>query len=100
LALIRNRNYERALQHMEQLINLEGGTNFDNLAVHAKNLSEEDRRELLRLYEAVRTRHPENVEVLFGHAILQEVNELYTDALATTNELLAKYPEHQPSILM
>lgn len=100
LALIRNRQYERALSHMEQLLNLEGGTNFDNLAVHAKNLAPEDRQELLRLYQSVVERHPDNVEVLFGFAILQETHQDFPTALATLDRLLQQHPEHQPAIIL
>lgn len=100
IALIRNRDYEGAVAHMEQLLNLEGSTNFDNLALHAKNLSEEDREQLLILYGDLRARYPDNLEITFGHAILQELNERHAEALATLDQLLKEDPEHQPALLM
>lgn len=100
IALIRTRDYEGAVAHMEQLLNLEGSTNFDNLALHAKNLSEEDREQLLALYGNLRSRHPDNLEIIFGHAILQELNEQHPEALSSIDQLLQEDPEHQPALLM
>lgn len=100
LALIRARDYKGALTHMERLLDLEGSNNFDNLALHAKNLAPEDRAELLGLYEAVLRRHPDNPDVMLGHAMLQQLNDQGQAALATLDRLLRDHPEHQRAILM
>src|SRR5690606_33908785 len=100
IALIRNRDYEGAVANMEQLLNLKGSTNFDNLALHAKNLTEDDREQLLSLYADLRSRYPDNLEITFGHAILQELNEHHSEALTSIDQLLQEDPEHQPALLM
>ncbi len=86
--LIKKKDFENALFHMEKVLDLEGPTTFDRLALHAKNLDEEDKAELLRLYFIILERHPDNSELLYGYAVLQELNGQFEEALRSTDRLL------------
>ncbi|MDX5299899.1 MAG: tetratricopeptide repeat protein, partial [Gammaproteobacteria bacterium] len=92
--------YETALEYMERILNLGGDADFDHLAAHAKTLSGEERAELIRLYEALRQRHPNNPEVRYSVALLQQSNGMPTHAMDTLKPLLDEYPDFQPAILL
>ncbi|OZG70678.1 hypothetical protein BTA51_25275 [Hahella sp. CCB-MM4] len=96
--LIKKKDFENALFHMEKVLDLEGPTTFDRLALHAKNLGDEDKAELLRLYFIILERHPDNGELLYGYAVLQELNGQYEEALASTNRLLEQEAEN-PAVI-
>ena len=81
--LIRARRLPEALTHMERVLELEGPTSFDRVAVHAKMLNEEERTQLLDLYRQILDRHPENGELRYGYAVLQELNNQPQQALQT-----------------
>jgi len=85
---IKAKEYPRALAHMETVLELEGPTTFDRLALHAKSLGKEEKSKLLGLYFQILDRHPNNEELLYGYAILQELNGEYEAALASTDKLL------------
>lgn len=97
---IRQKKYETALEYMERILNLGGDADFDHLAAHAKTLSGEERAELIRLYEALRQRHPNNPEVRYSVALLQQSNGMPTHAMDTLKPLLDEYPDFQPAILL
>jgi len=82
-------NYSAALFHMEKVLELEGPTTFDRLAVHARNLGDKEKQDLLKLYQKLLQRHPDNSELLYGLAVLQELNGLNEEALQSIDQLLA-----------
>ncbi|WP_245555281.1 tetratricopeptide repeat protein [Hahella ganghwensis] len=96
--LIKKKDFENALFHMERVLDLEGPTTFDRLALHAKNLGDEEKAELLRLYSIILERHPDNGELLYGYAVLQELNGLYDEALDSTNRLLEQQKKN-PAVI-
>ncbi|ABC28576.1 FOG: TPR repeat [Hahella chejuensis KCTC 2396] len=96
--LIKQKQYPEALSHMEQVLELEGPTTFDRLAVHAKNLTDEEKKELLNLYKKILERHPENGELMYGYAVLQEINGMEEAALASTDPLLKTSPDN-PAVI-
>ena len=96
--LIRARRLPEALTRMERVLELEGPTSFDRVAVHAKVLNEEERSQLLDLYRQILDRHPENGELRYGYAVLQELNNQPELALLTARELLEESPEN-PAVI-
>jgi predicted Zn-dependent protease len=98
--LIKARRLPEALTRMERVLELEGPTSFDRVAVHAKVLSEEERTELLRLYQQILARHPDNGELRYGYAVLQELNNQPEQALATAQALLVETPENAAVITL
>ncbi len=96
--LIKDKEYSLALTHMERVLELEGPTTFDRLALHAKNLEDDEKNKLLGLYYTILERHPDNGELLYGYAVLQELNGQYEDALDTTDKLLQQM-DNNPAIV-
>jgi len=96
--LIKKKDFENALFHMEKVLNLEGPTTFDRLALHAKNLAEEDKAELLRLYFTILERHPDDNGLLYGYTVLQELNGQLKEALRSSDRLLER-DDQNPAVI-
>lgn len=98
--LIKARRLPEALARMEKVLELEGPTAFDRVALQAKSLNAEEKAEMLRLYEDILARYPDNAELKYGYAVLQEINEQTEGALKTTAELLETSPTNPAVITM
>ena len=96
--LIKHKDYSRALILMERVLELGGPTTFDRLALHARNLEDKEKAKLLNLYYTILERHPDNEEILYSYAVLQELNGKYQEALASTDRLLAQ-TDSNPAVI-
>ena len=97
---VKQNNLEAALQHMEQILDLGGDADFDSLAAMAANLPVAEQQELLKLYQALAERHPENREIQYSIALLQKVTGNYQAALDVLKPLLEEAPEFQPALVL
>ena len=96
--LLRVGRFPEALARMERVLELEGPTSFDRLAVQARGLSSEQKAELLTLYEDILARYPDNLELQYGYAVLLELNGRGEEALRISRGLAAE-SKRDPAVI-
>ncbi|MEX1227437.1 MAG: tetratricopeptide repeat protein [Marinobacter sp.] len=97
---VKRNDLEKALYHMEQIMDLGGDADFDSLAAMATSLPPTSQLELLRLYEDIAERHPDNHEIRYSIALLLKVIGDNEAALTQLQQLLDEEPEFQPALVL
>lgn len=97
--LARSGRYEESLEYMEKVLQGQGDTHFDFLALSAAETDPETRSGLLQSFDQLLAKHPGNPQLAFGKAVLLQQDGRPDEALA----LLQKMPTHEqpvPSALL
>lgn len=97
---VKRNDLEKALYHMEQIMDLGGDADFDSLAAMATGLPPDSQLELLQLYEDLAERHPGNHEIRYSIALLLKVIGDNESALTQLQQLLDSEPEFQPALVL
>ncbi|MFL1483767.1 tetratricopeptide repeat protein [Marinobacter sp. LN3S78] len=97
---LRDGDMEATLTELEQILNLGGDANFDSLAAMAPRLPADQQQELLRLFDELQERHPDNEEIRYSNALLQDLTGSPQAALDTLAPLLEQDPEFQPALVL
>lgn len=91
--LARSGRYEESMEYMEKVLQGQGDTHFDFLALSAAETDPDTRSGLLQSFDQLLARHPDNPQLAFGKAVLLQQDGRPEEALA----LLQKMPaEAQP----
>ncbi|MBE7376307.1 tetratricopeptide repeat protein [Pseudomonas lopnurensis] len=97
--LARAGQYEQSLEFMEKVLQGQGDTHFDFLALSAAQTDPDTRAGLLQSFDQLLAKHPDNPQLTFGKAVLLQQDDRTEEALA----LLQAQPARQrqiPSILL
>ncbi len=94
IALARTGDYDQSLQYMERVLQREGNTHFDFLALSAAETDPQTRQAMLQSFDRLLARHPDNGQLLFAKALLLQQNDQAEDALA----VLAAHPASRREI--
>ena len=97
--LARAGRYEESLQFMEKVLQGQGDTHFDFLALSAAETDQDTRTGLLKSFDQLLAKHPDNPQLKFGKAVLLQQDGHPKQAL----ELLEEQPADEqeiPSILL
>lgn len=94
IALARTGDYDQSLQYMERVLQREGSTHFDFLALSAAETDPQTRQAMLQSFDRLLARHPDNGQLLFAKALLLQQNDQAEDALA----VLAAHPASRREI--
>ncbi len=97
--LARAGRYEESLEFMEKVLQGQGDTHFDFLALSASETDPDTRAGLLQSFDRLLLKHPDNPQLSFGKAVLLQQDDRSEEALA----LLQQQPTRQrqvPSILL
>ncbi len=97
--LARSGRYEESLEYMEKVLQGQGDTHFDFLALSAAETDPDTRSGLLQSFDQLLAKHPDNPQLAFGKAVLLQQDGRPDEALA----LLQKMPTDQqpvPSTLL
>lgn len=70
IQLARNGDYDESLQYMEKVLQGQGDTHFDFLALSAADTDESTRQGLLQSFERLLQKYPGNGQLIFGKALL------------------------------
>ncbi|AHL76602.1 hypothetical protein CH92_16445 [Stutzerimonas stutzeri] len=97
--LARAGRYEESLQFMEKVLQGQGDTHFDFLALSAAETDPDTRTGLLKSFDQLLAKHPDNPQLKFGKAVLLQQDGRPEEALALLEEQPAKEQEI-PSILL
>lgn len=92
--LARDGRYDESMTYMEQVLQRQGDTHFDFLALSAAETDPDTRAGLLQGFDRLLAKNPDNSQLLFGKAILlqqdgraEEALELLEDSAASSNEV-------------
>lgn len=92
--LARAGRYDESMTYMEQVLQRQGDTHFDFLALSAAETDPDTRAGLLQGFDRLLAKNPDNSQLLFGKAILlqqdgraAEALELLEDSAASSNEV-------------
>ena len=72
IQLARNGKYDESLVYMEKVLQGQGDTHFDFLALSAADTAESTRRGLLQSFERLLGKYPGNGQLIFGKALLMQ----------------------------
>jgi tetratricopeptide (TPR) repeat protein len=72
IQLARNGQYDESLVFMEKVLQGQGDTHFDFLALSAADTDENTRRGLLQSFERLLAKYPGNSQLIFGKALLMQ----------------------------
>ena len=92
--LARAGRYDESMTYMEQVLQRQGDTHFDFLALSAAETDPDTRAGLLQGFDRLLNKNPDNSQLLFGKAILlqqdgraEEALKLLEDSAASSNEV-------------
>lgn len=88
IQLARSGRYDESLEYMEKVLQRQGSTHFDFLALSAADTDPQTRSAMLQSFERLLARHPDNGQLLFAKALLLQQDGRTEEALA----LLASHP--------
>lgn len=97
--LARAGRYEESLAFMEKVLQGQGDTHFDFLALSAAETDPDTRTGLLQSFDQLLAKHPGNPQLKFGKAVLLQQDGHPEEALALLEEQPAREQEI-PSILL
>ncbi len=97
--LARAGRYEESLAFMEKVLQGQGDTHFDFLALSAAETDPDTRTGLLKSFDQLLAKHPDNPQLKFGKAVLLQQDGHPEEALALLEEQPAREQEI-PSILL
>ena len=97
--LARAGRYEESLAFMEKVLQGQGDTHFDFLALSAAETDPDTRTGLLQSFDQLLAKHPDNPQLKFGKAVLLQQDGHPEEALALLEEQPAREQEI-PSILL
>ncbi|ARU87477.1 tetratricopeptide repeat protein [Pseudomonas sp. M30-35] len=86
--LARAGRYDESMTYMEKVLQRQGDTHFDFLALSAAETDPDSRAGLLQSFDRLLTKYPENGQLIFGKALLMQEDGRPEEAL----ELLESHP--------
>ena len=72
IQLARNGRYDDSIVYMEKVLRAKGDTHFDFLALSASESDPETRSGMLKSFNSLLARHPDNGQLIFGKALLMQ----------------------------
>ena len=99
IQLARNGRYDESLVYMEKVLQGQGDTHFDFLALSAADTDENTRRGLLQSFERLLGKYPGNGQLIFGKALLLQQDGNTEGALALLEDNPPQEGEIAPILL-
>jgi tetratricopeptide (TPR) repeat protein len=97
--LARAGRYDESMRYMESVLQRQGDTHFDFLALSAAETDPDTRAGLLQSFDHLLEKHPNNGQLLFGKALLLQQDERPQEALDLLEEQAAKLDNVAPLLL-
>lgn len=97
--LARAGRYDESMTFMEKVLQAQGDTHFDFLALSAAETDAETRAGLMQSFDRLLARHPENSQLVFGKAVLLQQDGRTEEALALLEDLPPSDQEIAPTLL-
>lgn len=97
--LARAGRYDESMTYMEQVLQRQGDTHFDFLALSAAETDPDTRAGLLQGFDRLLSKNPDNSQLLFGKAILLQQDGRAEEALELLEERPSSAKEVSPLLL-
>lgn len=97
--LARAGRYDESMTYMEQVLQRQGDTHFDFLALSAAETDPDTRAGLLQGFDRLLSKNPDNSQLLFGKAILLQQDSRAEEALELLEERPGSAKEVSPLLL-
>ncbi|MCO6059861.1 tetratricopeptide repeat protein [Pseudomonas sp. MOB-449] len=97
--LARAGRYDEAMAYMEKVLQGQGDTHFDFLALSAAETDADTRAGLLQSFDRLLAKHPDNSQLVFGKSVLLQQDGRTEEALALLEGLPADDKEIAPILL-
>jgi len=97
--LARAGRYDESMSYMEQVLQRQGNTHFDFLALSAAETDPDTRAGLLQSFDRLLNKYPDNGQLHFGKAVLLQQDGRPEEALATLEEHSGQSEEVAPLLL-
>lgn len=97
--LARAGRYDESMRYMETVLQRQGNTHFDFLALSAAETDPDTRTGLLQGFDRLLSKYPDNSQLLFGKAILLQQDDRTEEALKLLEEQPASQTEVAPILL-
>lgn len=97
--LARAGRYDESMTYMEQVLQRQGSTHFDFLALSAAETDPDTRAGLLQGFDRLLSKNPDNSQLLFGKAILLQQDGRAEEALTLLEDSSAGATEVSPILL-
>ncbi|MGP9825134.1 tetratricopeptide repeat protein [Ectopseudomonas khazarica] len=97
--LARAGRYDESMTYMEQVLQRQGDTHFDFLALSAAETDPDTRAGLLQGFDRLLNKNPDNSQLLFGKAILLQQDGRAEEALELLEERPGSAKEVSPLLL-
>lgn len=97
--LARGGRYDESMSYMEKVLNGQGSTHFDFLALSAAETDADTRNGMLQSFERLLHKYPENGQLLFGKALLLQQDGHSEQALELLEKHQASRHEVAPLLL-
>ncbi|UUY10498.1 tetratricopeptide repeat protein [Pseudomonas sp. J452] len=97
--LARGGRYDESMLYMEKVLQAQGDTHFDFLALSAAETDPDTRNGLLQSFERLLVKYPENGQLLFGKALLLHQDGRAQEALELLEAHAASEEEVAPLLL-
>ncbi|HBX54242.1 tetratricopeptide repeat protein [Pseudomonas sp. UBA2684] len=97
--LARGGRYDEAMVYMEKVLQRQGDTHFDFLALSAAETDPDTRNGLLQSFDRLLVKYPDNGQLLFGKALLLQQDGHPEEALALLEAQAADTDEIAPLLL-
>lgn len=82
------KQYGDAIHHIDKVIELGGRISVESLAIGSQSLPDDDKRQLLALYQKLESKHPDSNPVRYSTAIVLANLEEYDQALTKLDEVI------------
>ncbi|MBH3432199.1 tetratricopeptide repeat protein [Pseudomonas citronellolis] len=99
LQLARTGQYDESMVYMEKVLNGQGDTHFDFLALSAAETDADTRAGLLQSFDRLLKKYPDNGQLLFGKALLLQQDGRPQEALSLLESKPARRHDGAPMLL-
>ncbi|MCY1286698.1 Beta-barrel assembly-enhancing protease [compost metagenome] len=99
IQLARTGQYDESMVYMEKVLNGQGDTHFDFLALSAAETDPDTRAGLLQSFDRLLKKYPDNGQLLFGKALLLQQDNRPQEALQLLEDNAASRHEVAPLLL-
>lgn len=94
------KNYSEAIHHIDRVIELGGRISIESLAIGSQSLPDEDKKELLALYQKLYEKHPDSLPVRYSLAIVQSNLKDFEGAEKNLNGIMESDPDFQAAYVL
>lgn len=100
LELIRIKQFDQAIAHMDTILSSSGEVNFDFLILHAKKAPEDIRTKLIDSIDSLIKKHPNNSKLWFTYSLLLDQDRQWDAALTATRRAIELDPEYISALII